>query len=133
MARSKKVVSNLTKKVSYVWHFLSNSGLYQIWITKTLLQPTFIKWILYVLKYFILNTAYLIIRNIFLVVFAIYRSKVNTSLKNNIVFENTYFPSKFSKWCSESLKEHDADKILSRSDEKITILLKIQKHVQLSP
>ena len=27
--------------------------------------------------------------------FATYRSKVNTSLKNKICFENTYFPSKF--------------------------------------
>ena len=30
--------------------------------------------------------------------------KINTSLKNKICFENIYFPSKFIKLCSESLK-----------------------------
>ena len=43
-------------------------------------------------------------------IFAIYRSKFNTSLKNK------YFPSKFIKLCPESLKEH-TDKISLRSDE----------------
>ena len=50
---------------------------------------------------------------------AVYRSKVNTSLKNKICFENTYFPSKFIKLCPESLKEH-TDKISLRSDETQT-------------
>ena len=81
------------------------SGLHQIWINKTLLQPTFVlKWILYVFHCFILNTPYLIIRSIFLI-FAIYRSKVNTSLKNKICFENTYFPSKFIKLCQEHMNK----------------------------
>ena len=51
--------------------------------------------------------------------FAIYRSIVNTSLKNKICFENIYFPSKFIKLCPESLKEH-TDKISLRSDETQT-------------
>ena len=50
-------------------------------------------------------------------IFAIYRSNVNTSLKNKICFENIYFPSKFIKLCPESLKEH-TDTISLRSDEK---------------
>ena len=61
---------------------------------------------------------YLIIRSIF-PIFAIYRSKVNTSLKNKICFENTYFRSKFIKLCPESLKEH-TDKISLRWDETQT-------------
>ena len=61
---------------------------------------------------------YLIIRSVFLI-FAIYRSKVNTSLKNKICFENIYFPSKFIKLCPESLKEH-TDKISLMSDETQT-------------
>ena len=61
---------------------------------------------------------YLIIRSVFLI-FAIYRSKVNTSLKNKICFENIYFPSKFIKLCLESLKVH-TDKISLRSDERQT-------------
>ena len=61
------------------------------------------------------NTPYLKIRTVFLI-FAIYRSKVNTSLKNKICFENIYFPSKFIKLCPESLKEH-TDKISLSSDE----------------
>ena len=47
-------------------------------------------------------------------IFAIYRSKVNTSLKNKICFENIYFPSKFIKLCPESLKEQ-TDKFSLRS------------------
>ena len=77
-----------------------------------------LKWILYVLHYFILNTPYLFIRSIFLI-FAIYRSKINTSLKNKICFENIYFPSNFIKLCPESPKKH-ADKISLRSDETQT-------------
>ena len=111
-----RIVSNFTKKVSYLLPFWSISGLHQIWINKTLLQPTFVlKWILYVFHYFILNTPYLIIRSLFLI-FATYRSKVNKSLKNKIGFENTYFPSKFIKLCQEGLKEH-TDKMSPRSDE----------------
>ena len=68
--------------------------------------------------YFFIFTRYLIIRSIFLI-FAIYRSKVNTSLKNKICFENIYFPSKFIKLCPESLKEH-TDKISPSSDETQT-------------
>ena len=52
-------------------------------------------------------------------IFAIYRSKVNTSLKNKICFENIFFPSKFIKLCPESLKEH-TDKISLSSDETQT-------------
>ena len=53
--------------------------------------------------------------------FAIYRSIVNTSLKNKICFENIYFPSNFIKLCPESLKEHTCtDKISLRSDETQT-------------
>ena len=52
-------------------------------------------------------------------IFAIYRSKVNTSLKNKVCFENMYFPSKFIKLCPESLKEH-TDKISLSSDETQT-------------
>ena len=59
-----------------------------------------------------------IIRSIFLI-FAIYRSNVNTSLKNKICFENIYFRSKFIKLCPESLKEH-TDKISLRLDETQT-------------
>ena len=82
-------------------------------------MDTFVlKWILYVFHYFILNSPYFIIRSIFLI-FAIYRSKINTSLKNKICFENIYFPSKFIKLCIESLKEH-TDKISLRSDETQT-------------
>ena len=33
--------------------------------------------------------------------FAIYRSRVNTSLKNKILFENVLFPSKLMYWYSE--------------------------------
>ena len=62
---------------------------------------------------------YLIIRSVCLI-FAIYWSKVNTSLKNKICFENIYFPSKFIKLCPESLKEH-TDKISLRSDETQTL------------
>ena len=73
-------------------------------IHKTLLQPTFVlKWILYVFHYFILNTPYLIIRSTFLI-FATYRSKVNTSLKKRICFQNIYFSSEFIKLCQEALK-----------------------------
>ena len=61
------------------------------------------------------NTPCLIIRTMFLI-FAIHWSKVNTSLKNKICFENIYFPSKFIKLCPESLKEH-IDKISLSSDE----------------
>ena len=57
-------------------------------------------------------------RSVFLI-FAIYRSKVNTSSKNKICFENKYFPFKFIKLCPESLKEH-TDKISLRSDETQT-------------
>ena len=57
-------------------------------------------------------------KGIFLI-FAIYRSKVNTSSKNKICFENIYFPSKFMKLRPESLKEH-TDKISLRSDETQT-------------
>ena len=60
----------------------------------------------------------LIIRSGFLI-FAIYRSKVNTSLKNKICFEDIYFPSRFIKLCPESLKEH-TDKILLKLDETQT-------------
>ena len=110
---------NFTKKVSLFWPFWSISGLHQIWINKTLLQPTFVlTWVLYAFHYFILNTPYLIIRSIFLI-FATYRSKVNTSLKSKICFENAYFPSKFIKLCPEGLKEH-TDKISLRSDETQT-------------
>ena len=63
------------------------------------------------------NTPYLIIRSIFLI-FAIYRSKVNSS-KNKISFDNIYFPSKFIKLCPEILEEH-TDKISLRSDETQT-------------
>ena len=70
------------------------------------------------------------IRYIFLI-FATYRSKVKTSLKNKICFENTYFPSKFIQLCPEGFKEH-TDKISLRSDET-NILLKFQIYVQLSP
>ena len=66
--------------------------------------------------YFILNTPYLIIRSIFLV-FAIYRSNVNTSLKNEVFFENIYFPSKLIMLDPECLKEL-TDNIPLRSDEK---------------
>ena len=102
-----------------LWPFWSISGLHQILINKTLLQPTFVlKWIQYVFHYFILNTPYLIIRSIFLN-FAIYQSKVNTSLKNKICFKNIYMPSKFITLCPESLKEH-TDKFSLRSDETQT-------------
>ena len=70
------------------------------------------------------STAYLVIRSIFLI-FDIYRSKVNTRLKNKICFENIHFPSKFIKLCPESFKEH-TDKIALRSDET-------QIYVQVSP
>ena len=75
-------------------------------IVKTLsfdLKVNFIlKRILCVSKYFILNTPYLIMRSMILG-FAIYRSKVNTSLKNNIFF---FLKKMFSlqRWCSETFK-----------------------------
>ena len=77
-----------------------------------------ITWSLLIFLLFILNTPYLIIRSIFLIC-AIYRSKVNTSLKDKICLENIYFPSKFSKLCPESLKEY-TDKISLGSDETQT-------------
>ena len=46
-------------------------------------------------------------------------SKVYTSSKNKICFENIYFPSKFIKLYPESLKEN-TDKISLRSDETQT-------------
>ena len=52
-------------------------------------------------------------------IFAIYRSNVNTSLKNKICVENIYFPSKFINLCPESLNEL-TDKISLRSDETQT-------------
>ena len=110
----------LYKESIIVLAFLINSGLHQMWINKTLLQPTFVlKWILYVFHCFNQNTPYLVIRSIFLI-FATYRSKVNTSLKNKICFENTYFPSEFIKLCPKSLKEH-TDKISLRSDKTQTV------------
>ena len=109
----------LYKESIIVLAFLIISGIHQIWINKKLLQPIFVlNWILYVFHYFILNTPYLINRSIFLI-FAIYVSKVNTSLKNKICFENIYFPSKFIKLCPENLKKH-TDKISLRSDETQT-------------
>ena len=48
---------------------------------------------------------------------AIYRSKVNTGLKNNTFFQNIVFPPKSMRWCLESLQEH-TDKISLSSDEK---------------
>ena len=41
------------------------------------------------------------------------------SVKNEICFDNLYFPSKFIKLCPESLKEH-IDKISLRSNETQT-------------
>ena len=95
----------LYKESIIVLAFLIISGIHQIWIIKTLLQPIFVlNWILYVFHYFILNTPYLIIIKSIFLIFAIYVSKVNTSLKNKICFENIYFPSKFIKLCPENLK-----------------------------
>ena len=53
----------------------------------------------------------------FVIVFGIYRLKVNTSLKNKIVFENIYLPSKSITLYSEGLKDH-TDTISLRSDEQ---------------
>ena len=112
-----------TRSLEDFWLSLYTESLFSLEIgteiNKTLLQPTFVlKWILYVIHYFVLNAPCLIIRSVFLI-FVIYRSKVNRSLKNKICFENIYFPSKLIKLCPESLKEH-TDKISLRSDETQT-------------
>ena len=62
---------------------------YGIWLYQFLIIA-YLFTLLYTFHYFSLNTPYLVIRSVFLI-FAIYRSKVNTSLKNKICFENIYF------------------------------------------